>query len=168
MTVIRDLHVESEAARSLLLNLRDILSDDEDASADAIEGETNLLEAIDGALARLLDLEDHAEAIKARIDDLKARKARFDQQSEMIRAALSTAIGMAGLKKVERPEATLSLRAVAPSVVVIEEADIPSEFFEPQPPKLDKRALLAALKEKRQVPGAELSNGGESLSVHSK
>ena len=34
-----------------------------------------------------------------------------------------------------------------------QEADIPAEFFNPQPPKLDQSALSAALREGREVPG---------------
>lgn len=169
MNITRELKIETEAARALLLNLRTVVSDDdEDLIHDAIEGETDLMETIDAAIMRLQDIETHGAAIKAQMAALKERADRFKNQGEMIRAAIASALGMTGLKKVERALATLSLRAVPPSVVVVEEADIPSDYFEPQPPKLDKRALLDALKSGEKVPGAELSNGGETLSIRSK
>lgn len=164
MNVSRNLKVNAESARVLMLNLRDILADDETAKSDAIEGETSLMEAIDVAVARLGELDCHKDALKAHIDALKSRLARFENQGEMIRAALASAIGMSGLRKIERPSATLSLRAVAASVRVIEEADIPSAFWKPQAPKLDKSSLLKALKE-GPVAGAELSNGGETIAI---
>ncbi|MGE0857439.1 MAG: siphovirus Gp157 family protein [Hyphomicrobiaceae bacterium] len=45
---------------------------------------------------------------------------------------------------------------------------IPSEFWKPQPPRLDKKVVLDALKAGAVVPGAELSNGGETLSMRVK
>jgi len=83
------------------------------------------------------------------------------------------------------------LRTLPPDVVVVQESEIPSEFFVPQPPpppKLDKVALRNALKarqaqieavagfadaEARQaalapfpaIPGATLNNGGFSLQI---
>lgn len=169
MNVTRELKLESEAARALLHNLRSVLSeDDEDLIHDTVEGETDLMETIDAALMRLQELDAMGAAIKAQTSALKERGDRFKNQAELIRAALSSALGMAQLRKVERALATVSLRAVPPSLVVTEEADIPSQYFEPQPPKLDKKAVLDALKSGEKVPGAELSNGGETISIRSK
>jgi hypothetical protein len=60
---------------------------------------------------------------------------------------------------------TLSLRAVAVSVIVIDETEIPTKFWKASAPKLDKRAVLEALKAKETVPGASLSNGGQTLAL---
>lgn len=167
MSIARRLDIEAEAAKALLANLRDVLAGDDDLAADMIEGETGLMEAADAALARIQELAAFEDAIKAQIDDLKARKDRFANQADMIRAALASAMGMADLKKLERPAGTISLRAVPPSAVVLNEAEIPADFWVRQDPKLDKRALLAALKD-GPVAGATLSNGGVTISVRSK
>lgn len=162
--VIRELSIEMEVARSLLANLRDVIADDEQAMADAVEGETNLREAIARAVERLGDIEAYTEAISARQKDLAERKSRLDRQGAMIRAALASAIASVDWKRVELPEATLTLKAGPPSVIVTEEADIPADFWKSQPPKLDRKSLFDALKE-RAVPGATLSNGGTSLQI---
>lgn len=167
MSIARRLDIEAEAAKALLANLRDVLAGDDDLAADMIEGETGLMEAADAALARIQELDAFEAAIKAQIDDLKARKDRFARQAEMIRAALGSAMGMADLKKIERPSGTISLRAVPPSALIVNEAEIPSEYWMRQDPKLDKRALLSALKD-GPVPGATLNNGGQSVSIRSK
>jgi hypothetical protein len=158
------LRIEAEAARTLMLNVKDVIGDDEGAIADAIEGETSLREAIADVLERIADLETHEEAIAMRLNALKERKSRFSAQAGRMRTALAVAMATAGLRKLELPEATVSLRAAPPSVVMTEEADIPSTFWKPQPPKLDKTALLMALKS-GPVPGASLSNGGETISI---
>lgn len=160
----RTLKEESEAARSLLLNLRDILADDDEAKADTIEGETNLIEAIGSAVARLNEIEVLSESIKEYAGSLAKRKARLEDQADHIRAAILAAMSIAEIRKLELPIATLSVASTPPKALPIIEAEIPSQFWKRQDPKLDLRALLAALKE-GPVPGAELSNGGESLKI---
>jgi hypothetical protein len=161
----RSLEIEAEAARGLMLNIRAVIGDDEEAVHDAIEGETNLIETIGSAVDRVAELEAHADALKARIDDLKARKERLSNQAEHIRTALVVAMGVADLKKLELPQATISRRPTPVTVSLINEADIPSRFWKPADPKLDKKAVLEALKAKEVVPGATLSNGCETVSI---
>ena len=163
-----NLQRETEAARLLIENYKAVIADDEDARLDLIEGETSLLEAIDAMLARMTELMGYEDGIDAAIDDLKSRKARFATQQDRIRGLLQHAMMVADLRKVERPIGTVSLRAVAPQLVVTEEADIPVEYWTPAEPKLNKRRLLAALKDGDQVPGCELSNGGETVSMRFK
>ena len=75
----------------------------------------------------------------------------------------------AGLRKVEQPDFTASARAGSPSLlVVIAESEIPDTYWLPQPPKLDRQALLGALKQGEPVTGAQLSNPKPVLSVRTK
>ena len=159
------LQAEAEAARTLLLNLRDVIGDDDATAQDMIEGETSLMEAIDAALDRLNEIDAFTEAITAMRKKLGERSERLENQAERIRTSLSLALSMSGLRKVERPIGTLSLRAVAPAATITNEADIPSQFWKAQPPKLDKKAILDALKDGVTIAGAELSNGGETISI---
>lgn len=164
----RALEVEGEVARSLLANVNAVLADDEEATLHAIEGETNLIEAITSAVERVQDLEAMADATKSRLDDLKARRDRFDRQAENIRTALVAALGAVEMRKLELPVATLTIKAVPPKANVISEADVPSSFWKPQPPKLDLKAITDALKTKEAVPGATLSNGSETIQIRFK
>ncbi len=166
--VSRELHIQGEAAKALLLNIRDVVEDDAEMIETAVEGETNLKEAISAAVDRILELDAHEEAIAARIKALSERKERFAHQSERIKAAIHVAMGQAELRKIELPQATLGVRAVPPKAEITDEAMIPSKFFKPQDPKLDRKAVLDALKAKEEVPGATLSNGGETISIRSK
>lgn len=163
--VSHTLYRESEAAKVLLAQIADIIGDDEEAKADAVEGETNLLEAIDLAVQQLVDDLAAIKGINDYIEKMTARKERLQNRVAHFRTALAAAMEQAGRKKIEHPAVTLSLRAVAASVAVSDEAAIPSEFWVTGAPKLDKRALLAALKDKRQVAGACLSNGSVTLAL---
>jgi len=164
----RALRIQGEAAKTLLANIRDVIGDDEEMALVAVEGETNLIEAINAAVDRISALQDHSKAIDYRIEALKLRQSRFDRQAELIKSALQVAMGQAELRKLELPQATLSIRAVPPKVELIDEAAIPASFWKPQDPKLDKVAILKALKDKESVPGATLSNGGETLAIREK
>jgi hypothetical protein len=159
------LYRETEAAKTLLAQIGDIIGDDEEAKADAVEGETNLLEAIDLAVQQLVDDMAAIKGLNDYIEKLTARKERMQVRVAHFRTAIAVALEQAGRKKIEHAAVTLSLRAVAPSVTVIDEAAIPSKFWKAADPKLDKKAVLTALKEKQDVPGACLSNGGQTLAL---
>lgn len=165
--VTRTLHIQGEAARSLLANVRDVIGDDEEMIATVVEGETGLIEAISASVERMRELECHSKTIDDLISDLRQRQSRFDMQSKRIKAAIHVAMGQAEIRKLELPQATLSLRSVAPSAEITDEASIPSKFWKPQDPKLDKKALLDALKANEYVPGVVLSNGSETIAIKS-
>lgn len=160
------LYRETEAARTLRAQLADILTgDDDDVMADMVEGETNLHEAIGSAIELLAGDSAALVGIDDLIEKLKKRRDRFALRIDNTRTALSVALEQAGRENFEHPVATISLRRVAASVTVTDEAAIPSRFFKEQPPKLDKVALKAALKDKQEIPGAVLGNGGSALQV---
>lgn len=148
---------EGEAGRLLLHNLRDVLLDDEEAKEHAIEGETNALEAIAYADELYGDLLAQVAAMKQREADLKARRERFERRAALVKAAIHTCMEHIQRKSLVLPTATLSVKKAAPSVVVTDEASIPSIWWKRADPELDKRALLNALKDGTKIPGAELS-----------
>jgi hypothetical protein len=162
---IHALRRETDEARALLANLHDIIADEEQMAADMVEGETSLHEAMAQAVQRILDLDALIQGVTAAAITLGIRKSRLDKQRDNIRTALCAAMDAANVKKLELPIATVSLRAVPPKAEIIDEAAIPAKFWKPQDPKLDKKAVLDALKAKEAVSGATLSNGGLTISV---
>lgn len=166
--ISRQVIIQGEAARALLANIRDVIGDDEEMAAVAVEGETGLLESISGAVDRLHELETNCVALEAREKDIHDRRSRFEDQAARIKAAIHVAMGHGGLRRLELPQATLSLRQVAPKAEITDEAAIPSKFWKAKEPTLDKKAVLDALKAKEAVPGAVLSNGSETISIRVK
>jgi len=57
------------------------------------------------------------------------------------------------------------MKAVPQKLIVTDESQIPTRFFKPQPPKLDRKELLDALKIGETVPGADMSNGGTTIQI---
>lgn len=167
------LRMEADAARALLDSLRASGDDgDEDIVASAIEGETNLVEAVAAALELMDDAEAHVIGLKAKEAAFADRRAMFEHRIERLRASIERALMTVELAKpLVLDTATISLSKRARALVVTSEAEIPSAFFKQPPPpapKLDKKALVEALKAGAEVPGAELDNGGFSLTVRRK
>ncbi len=160
-----ELHRQTEAAKALRANLKDIIGDDESLAADLVEGETDIHEAIQAAIALVTQDELHAKAISDHIQALETRKHRLTERAKVTRTAIAAAMDQAGKKKLETPLGTVSVRAVPPSVQITEEAEIPTEFWKQPEPSLDKKALLSALKDKKTIPGATLSNGGQTIAI---
>jgi hypothetical protein len=183
---------ETEAARLLLAGLRETIGEEDMALlADTLEGETNLFEAIDTALAEIDETEVLISGLKQKETQFSTRRKAMEERLKRFRALIEQAMALTEQTRLRRPAATLTLRMLPPDVVVLEESEIPSEFFVPQPPpppKLDKAALRNALRARhaqieataeikdpdvRQaalapfppIPGATLNNGSFSLQI---
>lgn len=142
--------------------------DDPQLILDMIEGETDLAEACVVVFEETLEDETLLAGVEATIKTLQERKSRIERSIENRRNIILMAMDKAGLQTIKAPLATLSVRETPPKVQVTEEAQIPSRFWKPADPKLDKTALAAALKDGETVPGASLSNGGVTLSIRTK
>lgn len=156
---------ETEAAKVLRAQIADLIEGDEECAADMVAGETSLNEAIEAAVSQLADDMSKIKGLNDYIEQFSNRKDRLQERVANMRAALTVAMEQAGLKKFDHCAVTLSLRNTPPAVTVTNEALIPSAYFKASEPRLDKRAVLAALKAKETVPGASLNNGGTSLAL---
>ena len=157
---------EAQAAKMLLDAVNEKFDDDEDAALTVVEGETSFLEVIDEALERMVVLSAYQGGIDEAVKRLRERSGRFEAQAERIKGALMMAMDTVGMKKLERPAATLSLAKSPDKAIITNEVDLPSSFLiEKTTVTPDKKAILAALKEGAAISGAELSNGGVSLRI---
>lgn len=166
------LHRKTRAAKTLLSSMRDILGDDEELINDTLEGETDLFEALESA-ANVIDEESILiEGIKARTDALEDRKRTSQLRIDRIRSMIEQALMLSSDETTFRlPSMTLTLRKVLPKPVIRDEAAIPAKYWTEQKrpaPKLDKKTLAEDLKAGTEVPGAELDNGGSSLTIRRK
>jgi hypothetical protein len=166
-----DLHsalTAHKVLRDRLLSAHPDLAEDDRALADTLEGISDLNEAILTVFDSAAEDEMLVDALGARIDVMKERRARFENRVKAKRAAILAAMEEAGVKKIEAPHVTLSCRAGSPFVQIIDEAQIPPRFWRE---KIDLSIDKAALKEALQtetIPGACLSNGAPSLAARTK
>jgi hypothetical protein len=131
-------------------------------------GITDLHEMIAAVIrSALVDEALHA-GLRFRLDDMKERLSRFELRAAKKRQLALDAMTEVGLTKLEQPDFTASARAGSPCLVVITEELIPKSYWLPQPPKLDRQAVLAELKRGAEISGAEMSNSKPVLSVRTK
>lgn len=162
----RAIAIETEAAKRLLLAIRSLVEDDEQAQVDAVEGETNLIEAIGMADERIADIDAYDAALSDRIAVLKARQERFANQRETLRAAILNAMSDIGAKKIEVAAATISISRGSPKLDVFDAELVPTSFLvEKVEVKPDKKAILEALKNGATIAGCGLSNPAPTLTI---
>lgn len=142
------------------------LAEDEVLRADMIEGETSVHDFLSYVVRRIGERQALANGIADYAKDIGERKARVERGVEALRSLIFKIMNDAQLRKVELPEATLSVRAVPPKVIITDEAALPEQFF-----KIKREPDKTAIKEclaTGVVPGAELSNGSETISIRIK
>ena len=169
MTTPYQLNTEVTKYGQLRLRLSAEFPDLDDVTLrDTLEGLTSLPEMIAEVVRSALIDEAMIAGLKDRIKQMKSRLARLELRAERKRSFASEILSEADIPKLTEPDFTVSLRSTPPALVVLSEEAIPEIFWKPQPPKLDRQALLANLKSGREVPGVALSNPKPGLSVRTK
>src|SRR6185437_14310423 len=72
------------------------------------------------------------------------------------------------LKKITAPDFTVSIRPGMPALLVLDEAAVPSIYWEPREPRLNRQEMLSELKGGAEIAGVTLSNPEPVLSVRTK
>ncbi len=141
---------------------------DEDTLRDTLEGMTNLTEMIAEVLRSGLEDQAFGAALRARIGDMQTRLSRLEERARKKRELVTSVMERADLKKLTEPDLTVSLRPARPPLMLTDEDIIPEAFWKPQPAKLDRLGLIAALSAGSDVPGALLGNPTMTISVRTK
>lgn len=153
--------IQIEAVAAML---HDALEEDERLYLDTLAGETDLYEWVKRLLGKIEDDEGIVLALKEQVADRTVRKSRAESRINAAREAIAALLDCAKLDKLSLPEATVSVRKVAPKLIVVDEAAIPDNFC-----KLIRKPDMAAIKEASEVvPGTSLDNGGTSLTIRRK
>jgi hypothetical protein len=141
---------------------------DERTLADTLEGLTDLHEIVAAIIRAALEDEALACGLKERIEAMQGRLERLTERAGKRRQFARELMVETEIKKITAADFTLSIRPGSPSLVVMDEAVIPSEFWEPRDPRLNRQALLAELKGGIAIAGVALSNPEPVLSVRTK
>ena len=138
---------------------------DEETLRDTLEGVSDLPGLLSTLIRSRMEDESLAECLRRRINEMKQRLERLETRAGQKKALVLAAMEEAGIRKLVEADFTLSLRPGSPKLIVIDDTLIPEEFWRPQAPRLDRQWLLAALKNGRSVPGADLGNPEPTLAV---
>jgi hypothetical protein len=101
-------------------------------------------------------LEADVEILKAEEKRLADKRKVLENKITGVKEYLQHEMEFAGIDKVKRATVTVSIQANPPSVDVLDESVIPSDYMVPQPDRIDKKALLKALKEGEEIEGCEI------------
>ena len=141
---------------------------DDETLTDTLEGLTDLREILTELVRSALEDEALSAGLSTRLAEMRTRLQRLGERAEKKRALALRAMAEAEIKTLVAPDFSASLRRGSPTLDVLAEERIPPDFWKPQPPKLDRQGLLAALKGGTEIDGAALAAPEVQLSVRTK
>ena len=138
---------------------------DEQTLADTVEGLTDLHEIVTAIIRSALADEALASGLKCRIAEMQDRLDRLQDRASKRRQIAKDVMVELDLKKITAPDFSVSIRPGLPSLMVIDEAAVPSIYWQPSAPRLKRQELLTELKDGAEIDGVALSNPEPVLSV---
>jgi hypothetical protein len=141
---------------------------DEQTLADTVEGLTDLYQIVIAIIRSALADEALVTGLKCRIADMQGRLDRLQDRASKRRQIAKDVMVELDLKKITAPDFTVSIRPGTPALLVLDEAAVPSIYWEPREPRLNRQELLSELKEGAEIEGVALSNPEPVLSVRTK
>jgi hypothetical protein len=140
------------------------LKEDDDFKLDILEGSTDYLDIVNKCLLELSITTGYIEGIKLSRTRIEDKIHRYEKREQTIRSILRRLLEMANMRTIRAPNGTVSLALKSPTVQIINEDLLPEEFMRIK--REPNRTLIGQkLKAGEDVPGATLSNGGETLIV---
>jgi hypothetical protein len=141
---------------------------DEQTLTDTVEGLTDLHEILTAIIRAALTDEALAVGLKSRIAEMEERLGRLQDRATKRRQIAKDVMVELDLKKLAAPDFTASVRPGTPALMVIDEAAVPSVYWETRDPRLNRQVLVADLKQGAEITGVALSNPEPVLSVRTK
>jgi hypothetical protein len=141
---------------------------DEQTLADTVEGLTDLHEIIAAIVRSALTDEALAIGLKSRIAEMQERFDRLQDRAAKRRQMAKDVMVELDLKKITAPDFTISIRPGMPALLVLDEAAVPSIYWQPSAPRLNRQGLLSELKDGADITGVTLSNPEPVLSVRTR
>ncbi|SNS86289.1 virus Gp157 [Noviherbaspirillum humi] len=137
--------------------------DDERLIADTLESISGPLDERLENLAKMVrNVEAAAAGVEQTIASLQSRQAALQRSAERGRRLILELMQAAQRERATTALFSLAIKRNPPQVVVDSEAELPPEFLtrhEAPPPTPNKKAIAAALKAGKEVPGAHAEQG---------
>jgi len=141
---------------------------DEQTLADTVEGLTDLPEIVSAIVRAALADEALAGGLKSRIAEMQERLERLQDRAAKRRHIAKDAMVELDLKKITAPDFTVSIRPGMPNLLVLDAAVVPSIYWQPSEPRLDRQKLTSELRSGAEIAGTTLSNPEPILSVRTR
>ena len=160
-----ELNKHNYARSRLLAEIPDL---DAETLADTLEGITDLREMLAEVIRSALDDEALASGLSTRLSDMKARLERFETRAKRKRQLALRAMSEADIPKLAEADFTASSNRARRRLRLSPKTKIPAAYWKPQPSKLDKQGLLAALKSGVAIEGVGIAAAQTQLSVRTR
>lgn len=142
--------------------------DDEPGFLDTLAGETPIEEIADWLIAEIQQDEAFAVSLKAQEEAMHTRRVRLENRARVKRKLAVEMLEAAGLKKLERPRATLTRTAGRTRPDITDPDAIPSQLHITKTITTpDTAAIKRLLEAGEDVPGARLVRGSDTLILRS-
>ena len=149
----------------MLLDMAEDPDIDEQALIDTMEGIEGEIEIKADGYARVMkQLEATSANLEFEEKRLMNRRKTIDRNIKRMKQALQDAMIATGKPKFKTDLFSFTIRKNPASVVIDRETCIPPEFLIPQDPKIDKKAIKAAIDRGDDITFAHLEQG-ESLII---
>ena len=135
---------------------------------DTVDGECSALDIADHLIAEIQHDEALVAALKAQEDAMGARRARLENRARAKRKVAVELLEALGVKKLERPRATLTRASVRTRLDITDPDAIPTQLCTVKTTTApDTAAIKRLLEAGEDVPGAQLVRGGDTLTIRS-
>ena len=128
---------------------------------DTLEGLQGDIEAKSRSVAMVIrNIESFADQVDEAAEQMALRAKRIRERAAGIRTYLKTSMQATGITKIQCAEFTIALRKNPARADIVDESAIPDEYREwpePPPPRVNRKAVLDALKAGKPVPGAQIA-----------
>ena len=140
--------------------------DDPEVDWDAAEADLKKIEQefdskVENCAKLLVEMDRESAAIKKEIDRLTLRQRALDNKASRLEEYVKNEMIYSDRQKIKTDLFTIAVQKSPTSLKVTDEASIPQEYFKviPVTRKLDTTAVKTALKDGKEIPGAELVSG---------
>jgi len=141
------------------------LADDIETLSDSLDGISSAQDIVRALIREAIEDKAMAEAVAGLARDYTDRKNYLEGRAEKRRAVALRLMQAMDERSIKAPEFTVSVRAVPPKVEVYDEEALPEGVWDYKR-HLNRERLKEAVAA-GPVPGARLTNGGETISVRS-
>ena len=151
-----------------MLTLMEMASDpdvDEQTLADTMESVNYEIEDKADGYAKIIQaLKAQEEGLKGEIERLQNRKRVIGNNIDRMKRNLEESMRAVGKTKFKTDLFSFGIQKNPASVNILDESKIPSEYLIAQEPKIDKKGIIAFVKEHGNTEYAELAQS-ESLRI---
>jgi len=141
---------------------------DDQTLADTVEKLTDVNEILTAVIRSALSDEALASGLKIRMGEMEDRLEWLQNRASKRRQIAKDAMLELGIQKITAPDFSVSIRPGLPALQVLDEAAVPSIYWQPSAPRLKRQELLSELKMGTEIEGVALSNPEPILSVRVK